>query len=59
MIVDWLVKLFDATGFLTRNHCGPWSKSLISVYIASNILITLAYLLIPLGLVSIWSKSPP
>ena len=56
MIADWLIKLFDATGFLTRNHCGPWSKPLIIVYVTSNILITLAYLLIPLGLVTIWRQ---
>ena len=26
MIVDWITNLFDATGFLTRDHCGPWTR---------------------------------
>ena len=30
MIVDWFTTLFDATGFLTRDHCGPWTDSLIA-----------------------------
>ena len=46
MIVDWFTTLFDANGFQTRGQCGPWSESLVRVYIVSNGLITLAYLII-------------
>jgi two-component system, chemotaxis family, sensor kinase Cph1 len=56
MIVDWFMKLFEASGFLTRNHCGPWSDTLVRAYIASNVVITMAYVLIPLCLLIIWSK---
>jgi hypothetical protein len=56
MIYDWFTKLFEATGFLTRDHCGPWSGSLVWTYILSNIVITLAYVLIPIYLYIIWRK---
>jgi two-component system, chemotaxis family, sensor kinase Cph1 len=56
MIAKLFIKLFDATGFQTRNHCGPWSDALIRAYIASNALITLAYVFIPFCLLIIWSK---
>jgi hypothetical protein len=56
MIVDWFMKLFEASGFLTRNHCGPWSATLVRAYIASNAVITLAYALIPFCLLIIWIK---
>ena len=44
MIGDWYKTLFDATGFLTRDHCGPWTESLKLVYIVSSAFIALAYL---------------
>ena len=56
MISDWITTLFESTGFLTRNHCGPWSGALAGAYIASNAVITLAYVLIPVCLVIIWMK---
>jgi two-component system, sensor histidine kinase and response regulator len=56
MIVDWFNQLFEATGFLTYNHFGRWSDALVRAYIASNALITLAYLLIPVCLLIVWHK---
>lgn len=56
MVVDWIRELFDADGFLTRGHCGPWSESLKLTYIASNAVIALAYLLIPFALFVLWRK---
>src|SRR5277367_371595 len=45
MIVNWFTNLFDATGFLTRDHCGPWTETLKLVYIVSSGFIALAYIL--------------
>jgi two-component system, NtrC family, sensor kinase len=56
MFYDWFTKLFEATGFLTRDHCGPWSSSLVWTYILSNVVITLAYFSIPIYLYVIWRK---
>ncbi len=56
MIVDWFNQLFQDTGFLTRNHCGPWSETLVRAYIASNAQIALAYLFIPICLFIVWHK---
>jgi hypothetical protein len=56
MIVDWFVKLFDATGFLTRDHCGRWSDSLMLTYIVANVLITSAYFIISVCLSFMWRK---
>jgi hypothetical protein len=56
MWIKWIFDLFDATRFMTRGHCGPWSESLKPAYIASNLLIAIAYLILPLGLLQIWRK---
>lgn len=56
MIVDWFRELFNAHGFMTRNHCGPWSQSLMRIYIASNGLIALAFILVAVCLYLIGRK---
>jgi hypothetical protein len=54
MFLAWISELFDATGFPTRGHCGPWSESLKLIYIASHASIVVAYFLIPMGLFVLW-----
>jgi hypothetical protein len=56
MIVDWFVKLFDTTEFLTRDHCGRWSGSLVLTYIIANGFITVAYIIISVCLCVMWRK---
>jgi hypothetical protein len=56
MIVDWIKALIDTSPFLTRDHCGPWSEPLMQVYVVSNGIIALAYLLIAVCLMVIWKK---
>ena len=52
--MDWL---FDASQFLTRNHCGVgWTPAMEAFYIASNIIIALSYFLIPIALFSLYKK---
>lgn len=48
--------LFDASDFLTRSQCGDWDPRLVNLYIFSNVLIGLAYILIPIQLLFIWHK---
>lgn len=54
--MDWLL---DSTHFVTRDHCGTWSDSLILVYQLANFLIFLAYMTIPLSLLSMWQDNRP
>jgi hypothetical protein len=56
MVVDWIIELFDATGFLTRGRCGPWTELLQQAYVVSNGVIALAYFLISIGLYVLWKK---
>jgi PAS domain S-box-containing protein len=50
-MLDFLKRLFDSTSFMPRRHCGDWSTELIWLHIGSDILIWVAYLMIPLVLV--------
>jgi hypothetical protein len=56
MIVEWTRALFDATGFLPRGHCGPWTVPLELIYIISNGFIAQAYALVAVCLFLIGRK---
>src|SRR3954451_2639821 len=56
MSLAWMSDLLDATGFVTRGDCGPWSESLQRTYIASNAFTALACTLIAFGLYLLWRK---
>ncbi len=49
--MDWLVRLFDSSGFPPRWQCGLWSSSLGWTHIISDLLIFAAYFTIPIALV--------
>ena len=50
--MDFWSKLTDTTGFMPRRICGLWSPELIRLHNISDLLIWLAYLAIPLVLVT-------
>lgn len=49
--------LFDASSFITRNHCGNWTSTLIAINRIANLLIFIAYFTIPLSLYSFWTST--
>jgi signal transduction histidine kinase/ActR/RegA family two-component response regulator len=49
-------RLFDTTGFVPRWQCGAWSAELVRMHRISDFLIWLAYLTIPIVLVSFAAK---
>jgi signal transduction histidine kinase len=55
---DWLDWLFDSRPFVPRTQCGGWSEELMWVTIASDALIWLAYMAIPLLLFWVGRKRP-
>ena len=44
------------TEWMTRGQCGPWPLWLITIYVAANTAIFLAYFLLPLGLINAGKK---
>jgi hypothetical protein len=51
---DWL---FDSSQFMTRSHCGGgWTPEMEKLYIASNLVISFAYLEIPILLWFLYRK---
>ena len=55
--MDWNW-LWDASEFVTRNHCGPgWTPELINLYKVSNAIIALAYFAIPIALYFLYKKN--
>lgn len=54
--VDFFANLFDTSDFPPRWYCGKWSDFHGWIYIFSNLLIWLAYYLIPIGLLYFLSK---
>ncbi len=48
--------LFDTTGFMTREQCGGWGEILPILNQTANLLIALAYVLIPAILVFMYFK---
>jgi len=49
--MDFLSRLFDPSGFVPRRDCGDWTEGLVLLHNASDTLIWLAYLAIPLVLI--------
>lgn len=49
-IWQWLETLFNAEGFMPRRLCGVWTPGLAMLHQASDFLIFLSYMLIPLFL---------
>jgi hypothetical protein len=49
--VDFIARLFDASGFVPRRICGEWSTGLILLHNLSDGLIWLSYIAIPFVLV--------
>ncbi|WP_439630915.1 PAS domain-containing sensor histidine kinase [Gemmata sp.] len=45
---DFITRLFDPSGFVPRRACGDWTPGLVWLHNASDALIWLAYLAIPL-----------
>lgn len=50
---DWLTDLFSPAGFVPRKECGAWTPEWIAVHTGSDVLVWLAYLSIPLVLLSV------
>lgn len=48
--------LFDSSGFLPRDKCGGWGEILPIISQTANLLIALAYILIPLILFSMYRR---
>jgi PAS domain S-box-containing protein len=48
IIIDYLKKLLDPSGFMPRWNCGKWSESEGWLYILSDINIGISYIAIPL-----------
>jgi uncharacterized MnhB-related membrane protein len=49
--------LFDASVFITRNHCGTgWTHTLVALNRVANFLIFLSYISIPLSLLYFWLR---
>lgn len=51
---DW----FDSTGFMPHGHCFLWTPSLLLMHVVSDVLIGLAYLVIPIGLYVLRRRRP-
>jgi hypothetical protein len=56
MFEHWIASLLDASAFLPRGRCGPWTDSLKAVSIFSNGSIALAYFMIAIYLAKIARK---
>jgi two-component system, sensor histidine kinase len=54
--MDW-AWLFDASQFLTRNHCGMgWTPAMETIYKTSNLTLALSYFMIPISLLLLYRK---
>jgi signal transduction histidine kinase len=51
-MLNFLTNLFDSSDFMPRRYCGDWSTELIGLHIVSDVLIWIAYLTIPVVLIS-------
>ncbi|MEO2092083.1 MAG: PAS domain-containing protein, partial [Gemmataceae bacterium] len=52
-MIDWFQSLTSTTGFVPRRQCGDWTPGWITVHAGSDVLIWLAYLSIPLVLLTV------
>ena len=48
---DFLTNLFNSSDFMPRRYCGNWTSELVWLHIGSDILIWIAYLMIPFVLI--------
>jgi signal transduction histidine kinase len=55
-MLDFFRGLFDPTGFRPRRSCGDWSAGLVTLHVASDVLIGLAYLAIPVLLLLFFAR---
>lgn len=55
-MLDPIRWLFDAGGFVTRDHCGPWNPTLKWVYIVSNAAIAMSYFVMPAMIAILWVR---
>jgi signal transduction histidine kinase len=51
-MLNFLKNLFDSSDFTPRRYCGDWSTALVGLHIVSDVLIWIAYLTIPVVLIS-------
>jgi two-component system NtrC family sensor kinase len=51
IIVGFIDKLFDSTGFTPRRYCGPWTNGEILLHNISDAAIWLSYMAIPVVLI--------
>jgi len=51
-MLDLLKDLFDSSSFMPRRYCGDWTTELVWFHIGSDVLIWLAYLTIPVVVIS-------
>ena len=51
-MMNWLNSLFDTSGFVPRKACGAWTPEWIALHRLSDIFIWLAYLSLPLVILS-------
>lgn len=49
---NFLTHLFDSSDFMARRNCGNWTTGLVWLHVWSDVFIRLAYLTIPIVLVS-------
>lgn len=54
---DWIAALFSTTGYVPRKQCGEWTAGWLALHIGSDVLIWLAYLSIPIVLLTV-SRHP-
>jgi PAS domain S-box-containing protein len=47
---EFVVNLFDTTGFVPRSMCGEWTPALVWMHVGGDLFIWLAYISIPLVL---------
>src|SRR6476660_5904626 len=55
-MLDFIVGLFDTSGFVPRQECGTWTPGLMWLHIGGDLFIWLAYLSIPLILLYFTSR---
>jgi signal transduction histidine kinase len=51
-MLNFLKNLLDSSDFMARRYCGDWSTELVALHIVSDVLIWIAYLTIPVVLIS-------
>lgn len=53
--MNWLQSIFDASDFMPRSMCGTgWTEGLLLINQSANLIVWLAYTLIPLAIFRFW-----